>query len=440
MPSAGVLAVAGATLTLAVANALAAPPFTGNDEAAHVAYALAVADGRLPVVTDRSAASEIGPLPAGRLIYTANHPPLYYALVGPPAAALAGAGRPPAPRSGGPARERVLATLAVLATAALAARLAPGRRRAPVIAAAVAGLVPAYGFVAGFAYNDGLALAAAAGLLWAALVVHQDGPSRRRLVLVVLLAAAAALARASALPAVAAAAVLCATGRGRRRDALVPLAAGLVAAGWFYARNVDRYGDVTGGGYLLRLLHRPAHASTAAALVDAGFWSGMAADAWGRFAPLPGPLEAVLALAAVGCVAWQLRGRPSLAWLVLAGYAVVVLVAVARFYADGGGAHGRYLYPLLAVVGPAVGIVADRFRIASAAGLVLAVALCVRHLHGVLVRYVKVPQHDWVQIEDAALRRAGVPLHAAVLALLALALVACTAVAVRDLLDRAAPR
>ena len=54
MPSAGVLAVAGATLALALANALATPPFTGNDEAAHMAYALAVADGHLPVVTDRT--------------------------------------------------------------------------------------------------------------------------------------------------------------------------------------------------------------------------------------------------------------------------------------------------------------------------------------------------------------------------------------------------
>jgi len=94
MPSAGVLAVAGATLTLAVANALAAPPFTGNDEAAHVAYALRVADGHLPRVTDRSAASPIGPLVPGRLIYTANHPPLYYALVGPPMGGLADAGHP----------------------------------------------------------------------------------------------------------------------------------------------------------------------------------------------------------------------------------------------------------------------------------------------------------------------------------------------------------
>ena len=67
MPSAGVLAVAGATLALALASALATPPFTGNDEAAHVSYALAVAEGRLPVVTDRTADGRIVGLPADRL-------------------------------------------------------------------------------------------------------------------------------------------------------------------------------------------------------------------------------------------------------------------------------------------------------------------------------------------------------------------------------------
>jgi len=411
--------------------------FTFEDEAAHVAYALAIADGRLPTVSDRSTASPIGPLVPGRLIYTANHPPLYYALVGPPMAGLADAGHPGAALRLARLANALFATLAVLATAAIAARLAPGRRRVPILAAAVAGLVPAYTFVAGFAYNDGLALAAAAGLLAAALAVHQDGATSRRLVLVGLLAAAAALARISALPAVAAAAVLVATGRGRRRDALAPLLSALVGAGWFYARNEYRYGDLTGGRYLYDLLDREPRMSVAGALVDHGFWSAMAADAWGRFAPLPGPLELLLGIAALACIVWQLR-RPTVAWGVLAAYALVVVVAVARFYAQGGGAHGRYLYPLLAVAGPAVGIVAARFRIASAVAVVLAVLYGVRHLHGVLARYVHTPQRGWARIEDAALGQAGVPLHAGVLVLLAAALLGCTALAVRELLARPA--
>ena len=135
------------------------------------------------------------------------------------------------------------------------------------------------------------------------------------------LAAVAALARVSALPAVLAAAVLCATGR-RRRDGLVPLLAAAVAAGWFYVRNTSRYGDPTGGGYLLDLLDRPRRSSLVGVASDPGFWSQITADAWGRFAALPGPLEPLLAAAATACLVWQVRRTPTVPWLVLSGYAV----------------------------------------------------------------------------------------------------------------------
>ena len=213
----------------------------------------------------------------------------------------------------------LFSALAVLGVASLVARLAPGRRRAPVIAAAVAGLVPAYGFVAGFAYNDGLALAARRALIAAVSRRPSDGaqparasrwsPCSPRV---------AALARASALPAVLAAAVLCGTSRPRRA-ALVPLVAAALAAGWFYVRNVSLYGDPTGGSYLLDLLDRPRRWSLSASPVDPGFWSPITADAWGLFAPLPGPLEPLLALAAVACLVWQVRRTPTVPWLVLAG-------------------------------------------------------------------------------------------------------------------------
>ncbi len=94
MPSAGVLAVAGATLALALANALATPPFTGNDEAAHVAYALAVADGHLPVVTDRTPDGVIPGLPTGS---SALHGEPPAALLRPGRARREGAGRLGAP-------------------------------------------------------------------------------------------------------------------------------------------------------------------------------------------------------------------------------------------------------------------------------------------------------------------------------------------------------
>ncbi len=76
---------------------------------------------------------------------------------------------------------------------------------------------------------------------------------------------------------------------------------------------------------------------------------------------------------------------------------------------------------------------------APAIGVVLLVVACVIHLHGVLERYVHVPGRSYGDLEETALRQAGVPAPAVVLALLAVALAACTAVAVRELLARPAP-
>ena len=55
-----------------------------------------------------------------------------------------------------------------------------------------------------------------------------------------------------------------------------------------------------------------------------------------------------------------MRRTPTVPWLVLSGYAVLVALAVVRFHAAGGSAHGRYLYPLLLVAGAAVGATAAR--------------------------------------------------------------------------------
>jgi hypothetical protein len=172
---------------------------------------------------------------------------------------------------------------------------------------------------------------------------------------------------------------------------------------------------------------------------DPGFWSAITTDAWGRFAGLPGPLEPLLALAATACLVWQVRRSPTVPWLVLTGYAVLVVAAVVQFHAAGGSAHGRYLYPLLVVAGAAMGATAARLRLAPALAVVLLVAYSVRHLHGVLARYVHVADHGYGRLEDTALRQAGVPAPGLVLALLAIALVACTAVAVRELLAQPAP-
>ena len=56
-----------------------------------------------------------------------------------------------------------------------------------------------------------------------------------------------------------------------------------------------------------------------------------------------------------------------------------------------------------------------------------------------LARYVHVPERGYGLLEETALRRASIPRAAVVLGLLGVALVACTAVAVRELLSRTTP-
>jgi hypothetical protein len=83
-----------------------------------------------------------------------------------------------------------------------------------------------------------------------------------------------------------------------------------------------------------------------------------------------------------------------------------------------------------------VGATAAGLRVAAAVGVIALVVACVIHLHGVLERYVHVPGRSYGELEETALRQAGVPAPAVVLALLAVALAVCTAVAVRELLAR----
>ena len=61
--------------------------------------------------------------------------------------------------------------------------------------------------------------------------------------------------------------------------ALVPA----VVGGWFYLRNVDLYGSVTGSGYLQAKFARVPAESTVRLLVDPVFVLGAWQDLWGSF-------------------------------------------------------------------------------------------------------------------------------------------------------------
>jgi len=382
-------AVVGLYLVVGAAYAARVPPWEAPDEAWHLAYAEALAAGRLP------AAGET---------YEHHQPPLYYLW---PALGLRIAGLARVPRApdnpryplatavaqhppGDPAGALVrwlrvfcglLGALPIVLAWATARAAWAGRPRpaGPPLAAAIAvAAVPQYGFITHAISND--TLAAACGALAAyGLVAWAAGGAPRRAA-----GGAAAglalgwLAKLNVMP-VAAAVPLALFARWRRErgadpQALRTAAAGgaVVVTGWAVvaattaclapsvhadivanvARRGIAAGDAVGG------------AADLARLV-----SGLATSLWARFGwlnvDLPWPLYAVpavgLALAGMGLArvlrapviaAPGARGGPDPAALrvALAIVAVVFAAAVRNLFADPQ-PQGRFLFPGLSALG-----------------------------------------------------------------------------------------
>ncbi|EFC86276.1 hypothetical protein [Parafrankia sp. EUN1f] len=310
------LGVVAAGLTLSsvgLLGVLATEPFASADEAQHTAYAVEVGDGRLPELDTpvratipgmpglpadcrvdpaqvRRAASDWAaqtslPACAARdrafmtfdVIYTANHPPLFYLLESVPLRIGRSAGHPLAGFYAARILNLTVGFAALVATAWLVRVLVPGRPDLAVAAAAVTGAMGGFIAVTTQVYNDALAVALITAATAATLVLLRRGPSARTLLAVAVLVPAAALSRASGaiaasllVPTVGVAVGLALArgaglgvgGRstpGRRptpwRSALVGLAAAVAiglltvaAAGWFYLRNERLYGDLTATG------------------------------------------------------------------------------------------------------------------------------------------------------------------------------------------------
>ena len=395
----GLAGVLLAFTVLAGLHALSVRPFLPADEMPHTGYALLVGRGRLPTLTTPTPLLPRMPRAyQNRLrVYTANHPPLYYALVALPLRLGVATGHPMV----GFAAARLLTVLlggaGVLAVAGLALVLAPGRPQLAVAAAGVGSLVPSFVHISGLVHNDAAGFTTATATLALSALVLVRGPSRGRVAALATAAAAAALTRASGLP-FAAAAVLAAglaplvhlegsgepgtdtpEDRGQRRwrtavagarDAGVVAGVTALAAGWFYLRNRALYGDIGGTAANLRQFGMRPRGSPDQFLLSAGFWSRIFDQLWGRFADMqflakdalavPGRVVGVLAAAGLALggarlLARRARPRPAagvlLAWLLALGMVPLLMVALATYVAQGGGAHARYLYPGLGVLG-----------------------------------------------------------------------------------------
>ncbi|MEZ5177713.1 MAG: hypothetical protein R2746_05360 [Acidimicrobiales bacterium] len=418
-------------------QAWATPPYRYIDEQAHVGYVLSLQRGHLPTIdspidsADGGAAlrERLAAEPARRRdVWVANNPPLAYVVALPSATATRALGV-----VGGPLLGLRLANVAATAGAValsylLGRDLSRGDRTVGVSTAALVALLPHVGFVAALGFNDGIALLATTGVLRALVAllnstreidanaagvphIRWGGGGRGALVLGVWCAAAAAV-RPMGLAFAAAAGLLGLIGTWGR-TAVLPTVARLggptvVLAGWWYARNVARYGDATGSEALFDKFLREPSGSIWSKLRDDTIWESafrtiatrrtdapLASDpvVWFRVAEVlaVAGVAATVVLVVLGrrdhgeqpAVAAALPPLPARAWAAVGALSAVPVVLTAQHAAGGGNPHPRYLLPAVPVLAAALATALVRLagRVATAvvlAGLAMLTAVQAR--------------------------------------------------------------
>ncbi|HKA84501.1 MAG TPA: hypothetical protein VKD21_11590, partial [Acidimicrobiales bacterium] len=264
--------VFGAVLTLvslALVPLLAAPPFLELDETGHVAYGVAVSEGRLPSITEPA---DTG-MPTQRDIAQRHgaQPPLYYVLIAPIVGAGSGSDAWAASVRGARAVSLLSSVVTVVATAAIAGLLVRRRRaETMVLAAGLTTSLALFVGISAFVRNDSLSLAGAAVALVGAFAALQRGPAPRWVALAclgsawtmasrfngVILVGLVALALASSGYLWSAGSALARAGRAALLGAL-PVASVIATSGWFYWRNYRLYGDITSSARQLELAGNP---------------------------------------------------------------------------------------------------------------------------------------------------------------------------------------
>jgi hypothetical protein len=418
------LGVAGAVLAfvvLALLQTWTVPLFSPQDEPSHYGYAIEVSRGRLPAIETPIPADGIAVLerrlarrdPVRRTIWTANHPPLFYAIMAVPVRVGVATGHPLGGLRVARALSVLLSAAAVVLIAALARLLMPNNPQASVAAAGLAALLPSFVNTSAVLSNDSLAVLTSTALLTLALAWLVRGSSRGGVALIAGTAAAASLTRASGLIVVGIAGLAMLAGcwlssrdplgdpggqlpagiapgprraraihRARRTwqarlgpAALVGLTV-LATSGWFWASNVLLYGDLTGQDALLQRFQRVGSGSAVGMLGQPGYWQlqqqrlwdptymQLARTKWLWLLSVPSASGLLVAAArrvraGQGFASLRLDGprlRLALAWVLGIGLFVLLEVSTAAFVADGGGLHARYLFPALGLMAIAAAV------------------------------------------------------------------------------------
>jgi hypothetical protein len=393
----GIRAAVAAFVVVALVHAWSIPAYAPPDEASHVGYASVLARGGglptidtpIPIDGDETRLRNITPRKAqNKSIWTANHPPLYYALIAVPIGIGNETGHPLAGVRAARMLSIALAAAALLLLGWMLLLVLPARPQLAVAATALVALVPTLPVFSSIVYNDAMSFLAAIATLTASTAFLVRGPSWPRLAAVAAAASAAALTRASGLMVVGVAglAVLFGVwraGQGSARARLLRAVgwaaavggAVVATAGWFYLRNLSLYDDLTGTSALMERFGRSRHGSTLDSLKAASFWVVQQKRLWDitynmpqanasaireAWLPLIGVPLVGLGVAAVR-LAWRRARRPWRPGALASGPVVAVVlwflllglmeVSVAQFRAAGGNSHARYIFPGLAALG-----------------------------------------------------------------------------------------
>jgi hypothetical protein len=370
----------------AMVNALGVPTLLPLDERGHLGYALVLAEGELPTMDT--------PLPESvfsrdetdyfNTVWLANHPPLFYLLAAPFARLGLALEGPELAVLLVRCLSVVLAAIGLCFVHAIALLLGRGRRDFALLATLLTAAVPHVLHVCALVHNDALALASASATLYAALLIALRGFTGARVAGLALAATLALLTRFTSIVAVvpacgiACAALLLHEPLPLRRRIGQSLAcaaivggATLAGSGWFYARNLRLYDDVTGGAALFVKIRRTPREGMLDHALDQQRWMRVYQDLWTRFGGelrLDGPISELawlilyVALVGLGLALVRRVRQGPLRWLSptsvsAAGLALALALAFAamfEFYARGGSLHARYLIPVLWVAALAV--------------------------------------------------------------------------------------
>ena len=288
----GLVVVTLGVMVLSGIQLLVTPPLRAVDERSWVDYGWEVVGGDLPAIDEQLGAAPLGGERPPHFHTAAHHPPLFPVAAG--SVLRVGEALGFGDASITIARLLSLAALGLstIALAGVVSEVLPGRPQAWIGATAVLMGLPGVTQLGAVLYSDTTALAAGLVAMWGAVRILRLGPSTPRLCATGAAIALCGMVRFSALAlAVVPLAVLLVgllrNGREQgawhvtSRAALTGgaiVAAVAISSGWFYLRNVRRYGDISGGAYLYELLgRRPRPLSN---ILTQAFWSKRYRTLW----------------------------------------------------------------------------------------------------------------------------------------------------------------